>query len=174
MQQLLKQQQLHTLALTLPQPEVPTFTGDPIEFCNFTRAFENMIEAKTTSYSARLYYLVQYTAGDVQELMRSCLAMDSEKGYREARKLLTKRYGQPYRIASACVERVINGPAIKSEDGAALQSFSVLLTSCKNTLTDIGYLSKIENSDSLKKIVSRLPFNLRQKWRDVADTITER
>ena len=173
-QQLLQQQQLHTLALTLPQPEVPTFTGDPIEYCNFIRAFENMIEAKTTSYSARLYYLVQYTAGDVQELMRNCLAMDSEKGYREARKLLTKRYGQPYRIASACVERVTNGPAIKSEDGAALLSFSVLLTSCKNTLTDIGYLSKIENPDSLKKIVSRLPFNLRQKWRDVADTITER
>ena len=173
-QQLLRQQQLHALALTLPQPEVPTFSGDPIEYCNFIRAFENMIEAKTTSYSARLYYLVQYTAGDVQELMRSCLAMDSEKGYREARKLLTKRYGQPYRIASACFERVTNGPAIKSEDGAALQKFSVLLTSCKNTLTDIGYLSKIENPDSLKKIVSRLPFNLRQKWRDVADAITER
>ena len=53
-QQLLRQQQLHTLALTLPQPEVPTFSGDPIEYCNFIRAFENMIEAKTTSYSARL------------------------------------------------------------------------------------------------------------------------
>ena len=108
-QQLLKQQQLHTLALTLPQPEVPTFTGDPSEYCNFIRAFENMTEAKTTSYSARLYYLVQYTAGDVQQLMRSCLAMDSEKGYREARKLLIKRYGQPYTSASACAERVTMG-----------------------------------------------------------------
>ena len=68
-QQLLKQQELHTLALTLPQSEVPTFTGDPIEYCNFIRTFENMMEAKTTSYSARLYYLVQYTEGDVQELM---------------------------------------------------------------------------------------------------------
>jgi hypothetical protein len=85
-QQLLKQQQLHTLALTLPQPEVPTFTGDAIEYCSFIRAFENMIEAKTTSYSGRMYYLVQYTAGDVQELMRSCLAMDSEEGYQEAPK----------------------------------------------------------------------------------------
>ena len=113
-QRLLKQQQLHSLALTLPQPEVPTFTGDPVEYCNFIRAFENMIEAKTTSYSARLYYLVQYTAGDVQELMQSCLAMDSEKGYREARKLLTKHHGQPYRIAWACVEPVTNGPTNKS------------------------------------------------------------
>ena len=147
-QQLLKQQQLHTLALTLPHLEVPTFAGDPIEYCRFIRAFESMIVAKTTSYSARMYYLVQYTAGDVQELMRSCLAMDSEEGYREARKLLAKRYGQPYKIASAYVERVTNGPAIKAEDGAALQSFSALLTTCKNTLNEIGYLGKIENPES--------------------------
>ena len=133
-----------------------------------------MIEAKTASPCSRLYYLVQYTAGDVQELMRSCLAMDSDRGYQEARKLLAKRYGQPYKIVSAYVDRVTNGSAIKAEDGTALQSFSVLLTSCKNTLSDIGYLSKIENPDSLRKVVARLPFNLRQKWCDVADDITER
>ena len=101
------QQQLHTLALTLPQPEVPTFAGDPIEYCNFIGTFESMIEEKTASHSARMYFLVQYTSGDVRELMRSCIAMDLEKGHREARKLLAKRYGQPYRVASAFVERVI-------------------------------------------------------------------
>jgi len=100
--------------------------------------------------------------------------MDSGKGYCEVPKLLTKRYGQPCRIASACVERVTNGSAIKSGDETAVQSISVLLTSCKNTLTDIGYLSKIETPDRIKKIVSILPFNLRQKWRDVADNIKER
>ena len=115
------QQQLHTLALTLPQLEVPTFTGGPIDYCRFIRAFESMIVEKTTSYSVRMYYLVQYTAGDVQELMRSCLAMDSEEGYREARKLLAKQYGQPYKIASAYIGSTTNGPAIKAEDGAALQ-----------------------------------------------------
>ena len=130
-QELLKQQQLHTLALTLPQPEVPTFTGDPIEYCSFIRAFQNMIEPKTTSYSARMYYFVQYTAGDVQELMRSCLAMDPEEGYREAGKLLAKWYRQPYKIASAYVERITNGPAIKAEDGAALQSCCFLLITDK-------------------------------------------
>ena len=91
------------------------------------------------------------TSCNTQQLMRSCLAMDSEKSYREAQKLLTKCYGQPYRITSACVERVTNGPPIKSEDGAVLQTFSVLLTSYKNILTDIGYLSKIENPRQLKE-----------------------
>lgn len=109
-----------------------------------------MIVMKTTSYSARMYYLVQYTVGELQELMRSCLAIDLEERYREARKLLTKRYGQLYKIASAYVEHVTNGPVMKAEDGAALLSFSALLTTCKNMLNEIGYLSKIENPDSLK------------------------
>ena len=46
--------------------------------------------------------------------------MDSEKWYCEARKLLTKLYGQPYRIALACAVLVTKGSAIKSEDGAII------------------------------------------------------
>lgn len=48
-----------------------------------------------------------------------------------------------------------------------------MLTTCKNALKQIGYLSKIENPDSLQKIVEKIPFALRQKWRDIADDITE-
>ena len=39
--------------------------------------------------------------GEVQELMRSCLAMDPEQGYPEARKLLKQRCGQSYKITTA-------------------------------------------------------------------------
>lgn len=48
------------------------------------------MEAKNTSCSARMYYLVQYMAVDVKELMQSGFPMDSEEGYREARRLLAK------------------------------------------------------------------------------------
>ena len=173
MQELIQRQQESTLALTLPQPEVPTFSGNPIEYWTFIRAFENLIESKTSSQSTRLYYLVQYTTGEVRELVKSCLAMKEEVGYREARDLLKKRYGQSYRIATAYVDKLAKGPAIKAEDGDALRRFSTLLTSCKNTLKEIGYLNKVENPDTLKAIVSRLPYGLRQKWRDVADNVTE-
>ena len=100
MEGLVNQQYKSALTLTLPKPEVPVFGGDPVEYSNFVKAFECLIESRTESSSSRLYYLVQYT-GDVQELMRSCLAMDPEEGYREARKLLKQRYGQSYKIATA-------------------------------------------------------------------------
>ena len=173
MQELIQRQQASTLALTLPQPVIPTFSGNPIDYWPFIRAFENLIETKTPSESARLYYLVQYTTGEVQELVKSCLTMRTEDGYREARSLLRKRYGQGYRIARAFVDKLANEPPIKSEDGDALRRFSTTLTGCKNTLKEIGYLSKIENPDTLKAIVNRLPFGLRQRCRDVADNITE-
>ena len=168
------QQKRHASALMLPKPEVPVFDGDPIEYQTFARAFENLIEANTDSDSSRLYYLIQYTRGDVKELMKSCLSMKDEEGYVEAGQLLKKRYGQDYKIASSYIERVINNPPIKSENAAALERFSVLLASCKNMLKDIGYLSKIENPDSMQRIINRLPFALWRSWRDVADAIMER
>ncbi|KAK3752073.1 hypothetical protein QZH41_005572 [Actinostola sp. cb2023] len=172
-QELLEQQRQHTNALTLPQTELPVFTGDPIEYCGFIRAFENLIETKTTSSNARLYYLIQFTEGDVQELMRSCLPMEANEGYAKARELLKSRYGQNYKISAAYAERIMKAPQIKAEDGRALQQFSVLLTTCRNTLNGIGCINKIENPDTLQKIVEKLPFALRQRWRDVDDNITE-
>ena len=71
--------------------------------------------------------------------------MEPDSGYLEARRLLKERYGQGYKIATALVDRLTNGPPIKHEDCNALQKFSVLLTSCNNTLQEIGYLNKIEN-----------------------------
>ena len=58
-----------------------------------------------------MYYLVQYTEGEVQELTHSCLAMDQEEGYPEARKLLKQRYGQSYKITTAYVDKVTKGPS---------------------------------------------------------------
>ncbi|RUA05619.1 MAG: hypothetical protein DSY43_04230, partial [Gammaproteobacteria bacterium] len=172
-QELLKQQREQTVALTLPQPDLPVFSGDPIEYCNFIKAFETLIESKTSSNSSRLFYLIQYTEGDVKELMRSCLSMSPQEGYQTARQLLKSKYGQNYRIASAYVDKITKMSPIKAEDGTALQRYSVMLISCKNTLKEIGFLNKIENPDALQRIIEKLPFNLRQRWRDVADDITE-
>ena len=83
--QLVCHQQQSTAALTLLQPSMQVFNGDPIDYCDFIHAFEHLVEQKTTSSSSRLYYLVQYTCDPAQELMRSCLSM-REEGYVKARR----------------------------------------------------------------------------------------
>ncbi|KAL9986302.1 hypothetical protein ACROYT_G000433 [Oculina patagonica] len=110
LQELLKQQQQQTLAMTLPEPDISVFSGDSVDYSDFVRAFENLIETKTSSPNSRLYYLVQYTSGEVKELMQSCLSMKPEEGYKTARALLKDRYGQSYKIATALVDRVTKSP----------------------------------------------------------------
>lgn len=110
LQQLLGQHQQWALSTMLPNVKVPTYGGVPFEYCHFIQSFENLIETKTTSNNTCLYYLVQYTSGDVQELMRSCLSMNPEEGYNRARKLLKQHYGQSYRIATAYLDPIAKTP----------------------------------------------------------------
>ena len=173
LQQIVQQQQQSVMALTLPQPTIKPFKGEPIEYCDFIRSFEHLVEQKTPSPSARLYYLIQYTSGPAQDLMKSCLSMNPEQGYTEARRLLKKRYGQEYRIAAAHVRTLTEGPIIKSEDENALLQFSVQLTSCTNTLKEIGSLGKLDHPENLRRVINRLPFGMRLKWRDTVDRIIE-
>ena len=45
-QLLLRKQQGAIMASTLHQPDAPVFTGDHMEYCGFTCAFENLIDRK--------------------------------------------------------------------------------------------------------------------------------
>ena len=78
------------------------------------------------------YYLEQHTAGRPQELVRSCPYMNAEAGFLKARKLLESNFGQKHKIAMAYVDKVTNGPFIRTEDSKALESFATLLASCMN------------------------------------------
>ena len=71
-----------------------------------------------------------------------------------------ERYWQDYRVAAAHVQRLIDGSPIKSEDGAALQQFSIHFKSCLNTPREIGSVNKLDNPDNLRKIIDRLPYGL--------------
>lgn len=171
LQQMVQQQMQGVTALTLPQPTMEIFSGDPVEYCDFIRSFEDLVEKKTPSSRSRVYYLVQYMSGPVQELMKSCLSMDPEKGYNEARRLLKERYGYSFRIAAAHKGQLTEGPPIKAEDGNGLFQFSIQLTSCTYILKEISSLIKLVHPENLRKIINRLPFGMRLKWRDVVDGI---
>lgn len=167
MEQIVCQQQ----RVNLPQRQMPMFGGDPLQYRTFIKAFETIIESKEPDEVGRLYYLEQYTTGRVKELVKSCQHMAPDECYRKARDLLEQRFGQKHKIAMAYVDKVITAPPIKVDDGNALEDFSILLSSCKNSLEAMGYLTKIENPDCMHKIVDRLPHKLQDRWRDIADYI---
>lgn len=176
---ILKQKDITEMLVTqqrlanLPQRKVPVFSGDPLEFLPFLRAFEHVIHSRTDNNEDRLYYLEQFTSGEPRELVRSCQNISAQRGYDEARKLLTYYYGNEQKIAAAYVDKAIKWPPIKAEDAKSLHSFSIFLTGCNNVMMDIEYLEEMNSPSSLRIVACKLPFKLRERWRVVAFEIQE-
>ena len=68
---------------------------------------------------------------------------------------------------------MINGNQIKSNDVQGLMNLSLDMEKCQITLSQLGYMSDINNTENLRKIVRRLPMNIRAKWADQASRLIE-
>ena len=158
---------------SLPHPKVPIFDGSPMDYGPFMRVFENIIESKTSSSSEKLYYLEQFTSGDVKELVRSCQFLPPDRGYLEARRLIKKKFGNDFRVVAAYESKALNWPEMKADNGMGLNRFSLFLMRCKNAMEGSGHLTKLEQPDTVRKLVLKLPFNLRERWRRLVDDIME-
>ena len=157
----------------LPKKELTTFDGDPLEYWNFIKSFENSIVNNAASESEKLMYLLQYTSGVAKDMIKCCLVMDSSLAYQRAWTLLEERFGHPFTITSKYVTKLTEGPPLKPSDRAGLLAFADQLKDCEHTLESIGYLDEINSADNLRRIVQRLPFHLRTKFIEVADQIQQ-
>ena len=62
---------------------------------------------------------------------------------------------------------------VKPEDCSALSKFAIFLTSCKNALGSSLYASKFDQAGNLQKLVFKLPFSMRERWRHSANDIMD-
>ncbi len=167
---LVKQQSLSQL----PQRDVPVFSGDPLVYISFIRAFEHSIENKTNNPQDRLYYLEQFTSGEPQALVRSCEHMSPTKGYKEAKHLLHLHYGNELKIATAYLEKALKWPQIKTEDSKGMKTYALFLIGCRNTMADVEFMDEMNNPTNMRTVLSKLPFRLRERWRNRAFDIQQR
>lgn len=70
-------------AITLPQPEVTKFIGDPMKYKTFIMAFNVRIQSRVASDTDRLYYLDQHLTGELGDLIGGCLYIEPDEGYME-------------------------------------------------------------------------------------------
>ena len=159
----------------LPKREPETFDGtDLLKFKPFMQSFEYLIASKTDSDSERLYYLEQFTKGIPRELVRGCLQMEPSDGYAKALTLLNQRYGDEFTIADAYIQQLEAWPLIRQEDGKALEAFAVFLTSCGHYVANTTSLNHLQSPKEIHNIIMKLPYKLREKWRNQACNILDK
>ena len=148
----------------LPNHEPPMFSGEVMSYPAFIAAFETLIESKVDNSSERLYFLNQYTSGKAKELIKGCLQMKSGDSYKEARRLLKKHFGDPYKIASAYIAKLSSWPAVRPNDGTGLQEFSIALEQARNAMTGMQHMNDLNTANVLRQLWEKLPRYLRSKW----------
>ena len=167
-EQILAAHQTLASAVSLPQPEVPKFKGDPIQFHTFIRSFDARIAPLTSKAEDLIFYLEQHLEGEARDLISGCLYMDPSNGYTAARSLLEKEYGDPYKISMGYISKVLEWPTIKHDDTQGLKKLSIFLTQCKQAMKSIAHMQVLDHAPNMQLIVQKLPNYLQNKWRDFA------
>ena len=125
------------LGLSLPPPEIPKFSGSPLEYSRFMNTFQTAIEAKVTDNNMRLMYLTQHCTGEARQAIQMCQLLPGDSGYKKAKRMLQERFGREHQVARACIYRVVSGPSIPGSDPKALSKFVVDLQ-CVYITVDTG------------------------------------
>ena len=77
----------------VPNQEVEIFKGEFTRYQAFIKYFENLISSKLEDDDEKFHYLVQYISRKPRNLIKTCLHMETNKGYKEAGLLLERRCG---------------------------------------------------------------------------------
>ena len=160
------------MSASLPSPQVKPFCGNPLEYRSFVKAFEHAIESKTTNDTDRLYYLDQYTRGEANSIVKSCIYGPSTPGFQKAKELLKKKFGNKQKIMES-MQRASQWPEIKPEDGEDLHRYSTFITELYNMSIYLDMQMEVNHTQNVKMVIGKLPYKLRDRWRNKADDIQE-
>ena len=76
--------------------ESPVFNGRSAECCALIDAFDNLISTTGSSPKRELFYLLRYTSGPANALVKVCQCLSDDEGYAKARRLLKAAVGQVF------------------------------------------------------------------------------
>lgn len=149
---------------TLPLPEPEIFSGDLLHYPVWLKFFQTIIEGQTERVSQRLYYLGKYTTGEPKEAISGLLLLETSDAYKQQKKILSDRYGNPFLVAEAYRKKINKWPKIPPNDGTSLRKFSDFLIYCQTAMNTVRYLKVLNDPDENQRMVHKLPRYLIDRW----------
>ena len=149
--------------LFLPRPEFKKFNGNPLEFRSFISNFETHIEPAVHDNTMLFRLLLQHC----EDKIKSKIKHYADRGtfaYRLAKDRLQREYGRECLIADMCEQNLINAPSVKSNDPEGLKHYPEILEKALITLQGLSTFRSVNSLDSMTKLISKLPFELRRRW----------
>jgi hypothetical protein len=66
-------------------PEPGLFTGDPLKYPVWVKAFETLIESRAVNPAEKLHFLGKYVAGEAKSVVEGFMLLDGDDAYEKAK-----------------------------------------------------------------------------------------
>ena len=148
----------------LPLPEPGVFSGDPLQYPVWAKAFETLIESRAINSAEKLHYLGKYVSGEAKAIVEGFMSLDGDDTYERAKKQLSKRFGNSFAVASAFRKRLDEWPQVAPNDGHGLRKYADLLVQCEKAMERISSLKALDDDQENHKMMSKLPRWAAVRW----------
>ena len=81
-----------------PYVDFNAFGGSLLEYHYFMMLFHEIVEKRIDNPRGKLTRLIKYTKGDAKEMIKHCVQQPPAEVFRNAKALLERNYGNPYKI----------------------------------------------------------------------------
>ncbi|KAH9578545.1 hypothetical protein MS3_00004738 [Schistosoma haematobium] len=164
---------VHVVCPELPKVELSYFDGEPRGYWKFIRQFETYVASRVTDDNQRLLYLIHYCKGKAKTAIEGCVMMEASSGYKRAREILKRFFGQSHVIARETLEDLFSAVNFEYIDGDQLSNLAIKMENCAMVLEQMNYTSDLNSLVTLERIVRLLPQPMQAQWADWVDKLTE-
>jgi uncharacterized protein YcgL (UPF0745 family) len=124
--------------------------------------FEDSVGSKRFPPSLKLAQLVACTTGKARDAVE--VYVGQEDGYTRALAVLKHRFGQPYHIVRALMEKIQRTERIQQHETDKLQRFSDQLCADAHMLKSLNILREADTQTTVHEVFSKLPSREQGHW----------
>ena len=153
---------LVSVPMKLPKMVLDKYSGDPLEWPEWSGQFIATIDQSGVADSVKMNYLKTLVTGKAKAAIEGMGY--SGQMYHVAWQTLAHDFGRPELFLNAQLRRIHAYPFIKPHDSLEIVKYSQVVSGCVNVLTQFGYESDIASESVLNSAVRKLPNELKNKW----------
>ena len=146
----------------LPKLKLTEFSGDPLEWPEWSGLFDVVVHQKPISDTEKMQYLKTSLTGQAKAAI-SGMGFSSQSYY-HAWDILCEKYGKSDFIVNAQFKKMHTHPPVRHDDSTSIVKITNVVTNVVNTLTQLGYTSDLESEGGLFSTTRKLSPQLREQW----------
>ena len=150
-----------SLPASLPKLKLAEFSGDPLEWPEWSGLFLSTVHAAKIATSLKMNHLKTLVTGKAKEVIAG-LGYTGDM-YDIAWNTLVAHFGRPQVVVNAQLRRIYTFPPVKAYDSVALVKYSRIVSSCVQVLTQMNYVGDLQSEGVLNSATRKLPLNMKTK-----------